>query len=141
MVGYLGEDRKAPPSEIRTGDRGWVDARGYLYLRDRMDSMVKLAGTRVYPAEVLNHLVALPGVRDAEVVARRAPDGEPALAAFVVLDGSEGGAEIRGRLARRIPGYMVPRWIVVRSDLPRLESGKPDRRRLRDEVPDDGIDP
>jgi hypothetical protein len=107
----------------------------------RTDSMVKLAGNRVYPAEVANQLAALPGVRDAEVVTGRTGDGEPALAAFVVLDGTEAVPALRGRLARRVPGYMMPRWIVLRESLPRLGNGKPDLRRLRDEIPEYGTDP
>ena len=53
--------------------------------------------------------------------------------------GADAGS-LRGRLARVLPGYMVPRWILRRSSLPRLASGKIDRRRLEREIPEERFD-
>jgi len=140
MLGYLEDAGAPPPSEIRTGDFGHVDAEGYLHLRGRADSMVKIAGNRVYPAEIANRVAALDEVAEAEVVAGETSEGEPALAAFVVpaVPGSIDASTLRRELGRVLPGYMVPRWIEFRSALPRLENGKPDLARLAREIPDDG---
>ncbi len=140
MLGYLEDSSDEPPGEIRTGDFGHVDAEGYLHLRGRADSMVKIAGNRVYPAEIVNRIGALPAVEDVEVVPGRTADGETVLAAFVVLgaDGSVDAMALRRALGNRLPGYMLPRWIVIRTALPRLDNGKPDLARLAREIPEDG---
>ncbi|HEX2078204.1 MAG TPA: AMP-binding protein [Longimicrobium sp.] len=116
---------------VYTGDLGWLDADGYLYLAGRRDGMVKVSGNRVFPAEVANHAAALPGVAEAQAVALPGA-GDAALACFVVLHpGAEPDpAGLRRALAQRLPSYMVPRDVVVLDEMPRTPSGKPDLQEL-----------
>lgn len=135
MLGYLdGADPQAKlrGSEIHTGDLGMLTEDGYLYLRGRRDQMVKISGNRVYPAELSHALVAERDVAEAEVVAVADEAGTMQLVAFVVPR-SEGldARALRLRLARRVPSYMVPVRLVLRGELPRLATGKPDLGALR----------
>ncbi|MFT3923464.1 MAG: class I adenylate-forming enzyme family protein [Myxococcales bacterium] len=142
MLGYLdGSDpqrklRENPwhgpadpsPKVIFTGDIGYLDAEGYLYLSGRRDDMAKIQGNRVYPGEVRNQIAALPGVASVEViVARTASRTE--LVAFVIPEPSAqvDARELRVRLQRQVPSYMVPELLCLRESLPRTASGKPDR--------------
>ncbi|CCK30257.1 hypothetical protein BN159_5878 [Streptomyces davaonensis JCM 4913] len=111
----------------RTGDLARWRSDGALQYCGRVDDQVKIRGHRVEPAEAQAVLAALPGVRDAAVVARRDRHGESELVAYVV-----GGdpAPLRAALAAEVPEHLVPgRWVAVER-LPVNASGKLDRARL-----------
>jgi len=145
MLGYLsGEDpqnkrRKNPffgpddPSEwaIYTGDFGWLDDDGYVFLGGRRDDMLKIQGNRVYLSEVRDQLLNVDIVMQAEVVAIKEED-QTRLVAFVVLDADSNaqGKEIQIKLAARVPSYMIPELVVPTSQFPRTASGKHDRQAL-----------
>jgi long-chain acyl-CoA synthetase len=116
------------------GDMGHLDADGYLYVCDRASDMVISGGVNIYPAEIEAALATMPGVRDCAVFG--IPDAEfgEALAAAVQPEpGTTLDAEsVRGFLAERIAGYKVPRTIAFLAELPREESGKIFKRRLRE---------
>lgn len=119
------EDTNA--TAIYTGDVGYVDGDGYLYLLGRRDAMLKIMGNRVYPGEVAAQLVALPGVEQAEVVGVERGEGGPRLYAFVVLDRyAPAPDELRRQMASRVPAYMVPAAVFTMEAIPRTASGKPD---------------
>jgi long-chain acyl-CoA synthetase len=115
------------------GDMGFLDEEGYLYVCDRASDMVISGGVNIYPAEIEATLALMPGVRDCAVFG--IPDEEfgEALAAAVqpepgfVLD----EAAVRDFLSSRIAGYKVPRLVTFHEELPREESGKIFKRRLR----------
>ncbi len=112
---------------VFTGDIGHLDEDGYLHLRGRRDAMLKVMGNRVYPGEVAAQLLALPGVRQAEVVGVGGGDGGSRLVAFVVLDpDAPASAELRRQMASRVPAYMVPAAVLAKDAIPRTASGKPD---------------
>ncbi len=116
---------------IYTGDAGYLDDEGYLYLLGRRDSMLKIMGNRVYPGEVAAQLLTLPGVHQAEVVGVERGDGGPRLYAFVVADpDAPAGEELRRQVASRVPAYMVPAAVFVLDAIPRTASGKPDYQAL-----------
>ncbi len=116
------------------GDMGYLDADGYLFVCDRKSDMVISGGVNIYPAEIEASLAAMPGVHDCAVFG--IPDAEfgEALAAAVQPDpGATLDADsVRAWLAARIAGYKVPRVVEFHADLPREESGKIFKRRLRD---------
>lgn len=116
---------------VFTGDLGYVDEEGYLFLAGRRDDLVKVSGNRVYPAEVQGLISAVPGVAAAEVVAVKVDD-QTRLAAFVVpvSDAVIEPAQLRRQLQERAPSYMIPELLRVEAELPRTASGKPDRTRL-----------
>jgi long-chain acyl-CoA synthetase len=119
---------------VSVGDVGFVDADGYLYLCDRASDMVLSGGVNIYPAEIEAALASLPGIADSAVFG--VPDeeyGEALLAAIEMLPGAQASADaVRRHLVERIAGFKVPRRIEFHAALPREETGKIFKRRLRE---------
>ncbi|NHC44586.1 alpha/beta fold hydrolase [Motilibacter aurantiacus] len=116
----------------RTGDAGTLGADGVLQCHGRMDHVVKIAGNRVELGEVESALQAADGVAGAAAVGRPDAEGDVRLHAFVTAaaDAVLHPAALRGRLARRLPGYMLPDSITILDELPGLPGGKVDRSAL-----------
>jgi len=118
---------------LSLGDMGFVDDDGYLYVCDRASDMVISGGVNIYPAEIEAVLVLMPGVRDCAVFG--IPDeefGEALAAAVQIETGSSVQAEdVKRYLQERIASYKVPRVVAFHAELPREESGKIFKRRLR----------
>jgi acyl-CoA synthetase (AMP-forming)/AMP-acid ligase II len=131
---FAGPDDPAPLA-VFTGDQGHLDEEGYLFLSGRQDDMVKIQGNRIYPNEVRDQLLALPGVGLAEVVAVKSAE-QTRLVAFVIpsVGAALQGPAVQRQLAGRAPSYMVPELVVVKEGLPRTASGKPDRPALAAEA-------
>ncbi|MFI1972216.1 amino acid adenylation domain-containing protein [Streptomyces cinnamoneus] len=115
----------------RTGDLVRWSADGTLGFRGRADGQLKISGYRVEPAEVEVVLLRCPGIREAVVTTAAGTDGAPVLAAYLVC-GSPGpsDAELRSRLRREVPSYLVPSVFVRLDGLPLTVTGKVDRRAL-----------
>jgi len=115
------------------GDMGFLDDEGYLYVCDRASDMVISGGVNIYPAEIEAALAMMPGVRDCAVFG--IPDeefGESLAAAVQMEPGFALRAEdVRRFLQERIADYKVPRSVTFQDELPREESGKIFKRRLR----------
>lgn len=118
---------------LRTGDAGYMDEDGYLYIHDRVKDMIISGGENVYPAEVENALYAHPKVADVAVIG--VPDekwGEAVKACVVVKDGEElSEAEVIAHAREHIAGYKCPKSVDFIEALPRNPSGKILRRELR----------
>ncbi|MGW7102603.1 amino acid adenylation domain-containing protein [Streptomyces sp. NPDC054838] len=115
----------------RTGDRVRCTADGTLEFLGRADDQVKIRGFRVELKEVEAAVAGHPDVLD--VVARAVGDpGEPQLVAYVTAVPGSGldGQGLRGHLARRVPGHLVPAHVVLLAELPRTPGGKLDPRTL-----------
>jgi long-chain acyl-CoA synthetase len=119
---------------ITSGDVGYLDADGYLFLCDRKRDMVISGGVNIYPAEIEAVLMGLAGVKDCAVFG--IPDAEFGEALMAVVEPAEASgltpADVRAHLAQHLAGYKVPRSIELARDLPREDSGKIFKRRLRD---------
>jgi long-chain acyl-CoA synthetase len=119
---------------LRTGDGGYVDEQGYLFLTDRIKDMIVSGGENVYPIEVEEALSQHPGVADVAVIG--VPDerwGEAVKALVVPLPGSRPTARELVVFAReRLAGYKLPRVVEFVDDLPRTPSGKVLKRELRE---------
>jgi long-chain acyl-CoA synthetase len=119
---------------VSCGDVGYVDDAGYLYLNDRRSDMVISGGVNIYPAEIEACLLSLPGVRDCAVFG--IPDDEfgEALAAYVEpLDGHAlTPEEVRRHVRAKLASYKTPRVVELTGELPREDSGKIFKRRLRE---------
>ncbi len=118
---------------LHTGDAGYFDEDGYLYIHDRIKDMIVTGGENVYPAEVENALFAHPAIADAAVIG--VPDdrwGE-AVKAVVVLkpDTPATEAELIAHARGLIAGYKVPRSVSFVDSLPRNASGKILKHELR----------
>ena len=118
---------------LRTGDAGYLDEDGYVYVHDRVKDMIISGGENVYPAEVENAVFGHPAV--AEVAVIGVPDdtwGESVKAVVVLKDGQTAtDDEIMAFARTRIAGYKTPRSVDFIDALPRNPSGKILKRELR----------
>ena len=119
---------------LHTGDAGYLDEEGYLYIHDRIKDMIVSGGENVYPAEVENAIFGHPDVADVAVIG--VPDetwGEAVKAIVVLKPGARAGEDdIRAHARDRIAGFKVPKSVDFVADLPRNPSGKILRRELRE---------
>jgi long-chain acyl-CoA synthetase len=119
---------------ITSGDVGYIDKDGYVFICDRKRDMVISGGVNIYPAEIEAALHALPGVQDCAVFG--IPDEEFGEALMAVVE-PQGGvtldiADIRAQLKSSLADYKVPKHVEIQRNLPREDSGKIFKRRLRD---------
>ncbi len=123
---------------FRSGDIGYLDREGFLYLTDRKKDMIISGGENIASSEVERVIHQLPQVREAAVVG--VPDakwGERPIAVVVLNPGESLGYEALAQHCRRhLAGFKVPAKLVVRDQLPRNPSGKILKRVLRDEMVD-----
>jgi long-chain acyl-CoA synthetase len=119
---------------ITLGDMGYLDEEGFLFICDRKNDMVISGGVNIYPAEIEAAINELAGVRDSAVFG--IPDAEfgEALAAAIQLAplSEVTEADVREHLRERIANYKVPKRIDFYPELPREDTGKIFKRRLRD---------
>jgi len=119
---------------VTIGDIGYLDADGYLFLCDRARDVVISGGVNIYPAEIEAVLIDVPGIADAAVFG--IPDREYGESVHAVIQPHPGRVldpvAIRAAIAPRLAAYKVPRSFEFRDALPREDSGKIMKRRLRD---------
>jgi long-chain acyl-CoA synthetase len=119
---------------LRTGDGGYLDDEGYLFLTDRIKDMIVSGGENVYPVEVEEALAQHAAVADVAVIG--VPDahwGEAVKALIVVRPGARVVPEELIAFAReRLAGYKLPRSVDFVAELPRTPSGKVLKRELRE---------
>ncbi|UQA98061.1 AMP-binding protein [Streptomyces halobius] len=122
-----------PDGELRTGDIGFMDAGGWLYVVDRKKDMINASGFKVWPREVEDVLYTHPAVREAAVVG--VPDayrGESVKAYVSLRPGAEPApAELAAYCKERLAAYKYPRVVEILPELPKTTSGKILRRELR----------
>ncbi|MFZ5735249.1 MAG: AMP-binding enzyme, partial [Pseudomonadota bacterium] len=117
-----------------SGDVGYIDEDGYVFISDRKRDMVISGGVNIYPAEIEAVLHGVAGVHDCAVFGIPDPEfGEALMAAVepqpgVTLDVNA----IRASLKASLADYKVPKHIEIHDSLPREDSGKIFKRRLRD---------
>jgi len=116
------------------GDIGYLDDDGFLFIVDRKADMVISGGVNIYPVEIEIALQGMPGVADCAVFG--IPDdefGEALAAAVQPAAGAVLTADaVRAWLSERIAGYKVPRIVSLHSELPREDTGKIFKRKLRE---------
>lgn len=122
-----------PDGTLRTGDLGYFDANGYLYLVDRLKDMIVSGGENVYPGEVENVLVDHPAVADVAVVGVPHEKWVETPKAFVVLRPGATATpdELIAYTRDRIAHYKCPTQVEFLDQLPRNPAGKVLRRTLR----------
>lgn len=121
---------------FRSGDIGYADEDGYLFIVDRLKDMIITGGENVYPAEVERVLIEYPGCSDVAVVGQKDPKwGENVVAVMAMSDGSTPDIEqIRQFCDRHLARYKLPKKVVFVDSVPRNSSGKLDKRSIRDMV-------
>jgi long-chain acyl-CoA synthetase len=137
MAGYWNQPEQTAAALLdgwyRSGDLGYQDARGFLYLVDRAKDMIVTGGENVYSTEVEEALYRHPAVAEAAVFG--VPDAHwgEAVHAVVVPRGPVTPAELSAHCRSLIAGYKVPKTIELRSEpLPKSAAGKLLKRRLRE---------
>jgi len=127
----------AHPTWTTTGDVGFVDEEGYLFLTDRKSFMIISGGVNIYPQEIENVLIEHSSVLDAAVIGL--PDdemGEIVMAVVQPVPEAEAGDALRdellSHLRAQIAKYKLPRRLVFSTDLPRTPTGKLVKGKLRD---------
>ena len=119
---------------IATGDLGYFDKDGFLYLCDRSKDMIISGGVNIYPAEIEAVLHRMPGVADCAVFG--IPDDEYGEAIHASIQLQPGVAvsdnSVKAYLREHLSGFKVPKSVDFRAELPREDSGKIFKRKLRE---------
>jgi fatty-acyl-CoA synthase len=119
---------------LRTGDAGYMDKDGYLYIHDRIKDMIISGGENIYPAEVESAICDHPDVAEAAVIGIPDEKWGEAVKAFVVTKQGKSAtaSDIINFTRERIAGFKTPKSVDFIDALPRNPSGKILRRHLRD---------
>ncbi len=137
MRGYLNRPEETAEALrdgwLRTGDLGYLDEDGYVFLVDRKKDLILSGGMNVYPREVEEVLLTHPAVAQAAVVGRMHPlRGETVRAVVVLRLGQTATAGELGAFCRQhLAAFKCPREVEFREELPLLPTGKVDKKALR----------
>ncbi len=138
MKGYWGKPEETAKTItedgwLRTGDAGYLDADGYLFLTDRVKDMIVSGGENVYPAEVENALASHPAVAEVAVIGVPSDKwGETVKAVVVLKPGAEvTSAELMSHARTHLAGFKCPTSVDFTDVLPRNPSGKVLKKDLR----------
>lgn len=125
---------------MHTGDAGYIDVEGYLYIRDRVKDMIVSGAENIYPAEIEAVLYGHPAIAEAAVIGVPDPRwGETVMAVVALKPGMAAeAAELDGFCRDRLGGFKVPRRYRFVEALPRNAAGKILKRELRAEFWDEG---
>jgi acyl-CoA synthetase (AMP-forming)/AMP-acid ligase II len=135
MKGYLNQPEataRAIDADrwLHTGDIGYVDEVGYLFVVDRLKELIKYKGMQVAPAELEGILVSHPAVADAAVIGSPDEEAGEVPKAFVVLRAHVTPEEIMAFVAERVAPHKKIRRVEVVTEIPKSQSGKILRRPL-----------
>ncbi len=142
MQGYWRDDEATVTTlrggGLHTGDLGYLDDEGYLYVVDRAKDMLITGGLNVYPAELERVLAGLPGVTELAVIGVPHDRWGEAPAVIACTDGGDlDPAVVLDTCRATLGSYKLPRFVVQRTEpLPRNMSGKVLKRELRVEYAD-----
>jgi acyl-CoA synthetase (AMP-forming)/AMP-acid ligase II len=138
MSGYWGEDEKTKQvftedGWLRTGDKGWIDEEGYIFLAGRGDDIIIRGGENISPEEVEDVLRSHPKVDEAAVIGVADPEWGQELRAVVALKKGEvaTGEELIEFSRSRLAGFKRPSSVIFVEALPRNPMGKVLRKELR----------
>ncbi|MDR3680907.1 MAG: amino acid adenylation domain-containing protein [Flavipsychrobacter sp.] len=136
----------------KTGDAAIINPNGTIDFYGRLDDQIKLRGYRIELGEIENKLNNLPGISAAAVAVKKDNNDQEQLVGYVLAEDlslfNEGN--LRSELGKVLPSYMVPAVIMLLPEMPRLPSGKIDRKKLPvpaslmdspSSGPEDAIDP
>jgi acyl-CoA synthetase (AMP-forming)/AMP-acid ligase II len=140
MTGYWRDEEKTAHTVtnngwLKTGDVGWMDEEGYIYLSGRGDDMIIRGGENISPDEVEDVLSSHPKIDEAAVIGVPDPDWGQEPMAVVVLKKSETAEpeEIMEHCRERLAGFKRPLSVIFVESLPRNPMGKVMRRKLREQ--------
>jgi long-chain acyl-CoA synthetase len=137
MMGYW----KAPESTAQvmhngyyfTGDLGYADEDGYIFLTGRSRDIIKSGGNRVSAKEIEDIIAEIPGVLESAVIGVQDEILGEAIKAFIIPSApSLTEEQVKAILAARLPAFKLPKWVEFRANLPKNQSGKILKTMLRD---------
>ncbi|MCQ2559673.1 MAG: o-succinylbenzoate--CoA ligase, partial [Clostridia bacterium] len=126
MDGYLGQEPLA--GYLATGDMGYLDEDGFLFVFNRRKDLIISGGENIYPKEIEDLLYKLPEVRECAVVGKTDEKWGQVPVLYVVSSLAE--EELKQYLLQNLAKYKLPRQIIFRSELPKNPSGKILRKQL-----------
>jgi acyl-CoA synthetase (AMP-forming)/AMP-acid ligase II len=125
-----------PDGWLDTGDLGYLDADGYLFLVGRSDDVINRGGEKIYPREIEEILLAQPGVRSAAVIGASDEVLGERPVAYVVPEGAAVADEVESLLravcAEQLPRHKQPSEFWLVNEMPLGPTGKISRRRLKE---------
>ena len=140
MKGYYNNaietEKKIKGLWLETGDLGYLDKEGYLYISGRSDDMIIKSGINVYPQEIENKFLELPEVEDVMVYGELVNDIEQ-ICADVVVDNKYKQCDtqnIMNHISDILPSHLIPYRLRVVEQLPRNGSGKKIRPRIKRDI-------
>ena len=114
----------------KTGDIGYIED-GKIYCKGRKDSQIKYKGYRIELGDIENNILSIPGVNSCAVIAKYQNEYTvKMLKAFIVLDENYDLEEIKNKIRKTLPNYMLPKQIIELTNLPINCNGKIDRKVL-----------
>lgn len=138
MKGYVSGDERAlgkidDVGRLRTGDLGWLDDEGHLFLAGRSSEMIKSAGERIFPQEIESVIATHPRVREVAVIGLPDPLLGERIVAYVALHPGAPVelAEFRQHCLQALPFVRVPKSFEAMDELPKTDSGKISRSALK----------
>ena len=139
MLGYGASEsvqtRVGDDDWFDTGDMGYFDDEGFLYLQDRKKDMINVSGFNVYPNEIENVLADHEKVLEVAVVGVPHEKSTECVKAFIVKgDLSLTEEEVHNYCTENLAGYKRPKFVEFRDELPKSNVGKILRRLLKEEV-------
>ncbi len=119
---------------LHSGDLGTCDENGYYRITGRIKDMIIRGGENIYPREIEEFLIAMPGIRDAQVVGIPDKKYGEIVGAFVILEKGPDltEADIRDYAASKIASYKVPKHVFTVNEYPLTASGKIQKYKLRE---------
>jgi len=133
--GYIGQHEKKPSQKngwLYTGDIGYLDDEGYLFVVDRRSDLIISGGENVYPAEVENAILQHPMIREAGVCGLDDSEWGQVPVAFIVVDEEMSIASLQDFLRGKLASFKIPKSLRQVNELPRNASNKLLRRELRE---------
>ena len=122
----------SPEGWLKTGDIGRMDGRGFIYLVDRKKDMILVSGFNVYPNEIEDVVMQMPGVLECAAVGMPSGTSGQSVKLFVVKkDPNLTEKQIHDHCHENLTGYKMPKMIVFKDSLPKTNVGKILRRELR----------
>ncbi|MCR2808491.1 MULTISPECIES: long-chain fatty acid--CoA ligase [unclassified Microbacterium] len=123
----------SPDGWFRSGDMGYLDPDGYLFIADRLKDMIISGGENIYPAEIENLINDIDGVTGVAVIGVSDDAwGEVPLAVLTVRGGAAVSVhDVRAHLDGKLARYKIPKRVIVTDELPRTASGKVRKADLR----------
>ena len=129
--GYLNKSEELKDGWLHTGDIGYLDEEGFLFVLDRRSDLMISGGENIYPAEIEGVLNSHPFIRESGVMGRKDDKWGEIPIAFIVKNNPITEEEIKTFCIEKLAKYKIPKEIYFISEIPRNASKKILRRQLR----------